>query len=93
MKLTLAAASILALLSTSPAVAGYSGLRIIKTYKIGGTGGWDYANFDTVTKRLYVTHGSSIAAIDTVTGAITPHLADASGAGTLTVISFMARRG
>ncbi len=80
MKFALAAACILALLSTSPALAGDSDLRIIETYKIGGTGGWDYANFDTVTKRLYVTHGSSIAAIDTVTGAITQHLADANGA-------------
>ncbi len=49
-------------------------------YKIGGTGGWDYDNYDSVSHRLFITHGTSIAAVDTLTGKVTPHLADAGGA-------------
>ena len=76
----LAAASLLALLAYTPAMAGTTGLKVTKTIAIGGTGGWDYDNVDPVLHRLYVTHGASIAAVDLTTGAVTPHLADANGA-------------
>jgi DNA-binding beta-propeller fold protein YncE len=75
------ASSVLALIiGTSSAHAGASGLKAIDTFKIGGTGGWDYANVDPVARKLYVTHGTSIASIEIDTGKVTPHLADASGA-------------
>lgn len=75
-----AAVSLLALLACTPALAGTTGLKVTNTVKIGGTGGWDYDNFDPVLRRLYVTHGTSIAAVDMTSGAVTPHLADANGA-------------
>ncbi|MDI7775772.1 hypothetical protein [Asticcacaulis sp. EMRT-3] len=80
MKRLTAVASVLALLCASSAHAGDSGLKIVDTYRIGGAGGWDYASFDLGTKRLYVTHATSIAAIDTATGTVTPNLAEADGA-------------
>ena len=80
MKTLLAAASVLAVLVAAPALAGDSNRKIVDTYKIGGTGGWDYTNFDSVARRLYVTHGSSIAVVDVDTGKVTPHLLDAAGA-------------
>ena len=76
-----AACATLALLSAPVlAHAGDSGLHVIDTVHIGGTGGWDYASFDSVARRLYVTHGASIAAVDVDSGKVTPHLADAQGA-------------
>ena len=75
-----AAISALAMLACTPAMAGDSGLKVSNTIKIGGAGGWDYDNFDPVLRRLYVTHGASIAAVDIATGAVTTHLAEANGA-------------
>lgn len=40
----------------------------------GPDGPWDYANFDTVHRRLYVAHGAMITAIDVDTGKVTPSL-------------------
>ncbi len=67
-------------LMASPAFAGDTGLHVIKTIPVGGTGGWDYANVDPVAHKLFITHGTSIAAIDLESGKVTPHLADADGA-------------
>lgn len=80
MKPLLAAASLIGLLSAAPSLAGDSGLHILSAIHIGGTGSWDYASFDTVTRKLYVTHGASLAVIEVDSGAVNPHLADASGA-------------
>jgi hypothetical protein len=63
-----------------PACAGPSGLHVVDTIKIGGSGGWDYAAFDTVADKLFLSHGTSIASVDLATGKVNPHLADAEGA-------------
>ena len=80
MKRLLAAAALAGLLTATPGLAGDSGLHVLSTVHIGGTGGWDYANFDPVTRRLYVTHGASLAVIDVDTGTVNAHLTDAAGA-------------
>lgn len=46
----------------------------------GPDGGWDYANFDPVHRRLYVAHGAAITAVDVDTGKVTPALAAAQRA-------------
>lgn len=46
----------------------------------GPDGGWDYANFDPVHRRLYVAHGATITAIDVDTGKVTPSLVAAQRA-------------
>ncbi len=46
----------------------------------GPDGGWDYANFDPVHRRLYVAHGAAITAIDVDTGKVTPSLVAAQRA-------------
>lgn len=51
------------------------------TQRIAGPDGpWDYANFDTVHRRLYVAHGAMITAIDVDTGKVTPNLLPAQKA-------------
>ena len=30
------------------------GYHVIKTYKLGGEGGWDYLNLDSSSRRLYI---------------------------------------
>lgn len=62
-----------------PAFAGPTGLHVINTLKVGGSGGWDYAAFDGVTGKLFLSHGNSVASVDTLTGKANPHLADGEG--------------
>ena len=45
-----------------------SGLKVIKTLKIGGAGGWDYLSLEPGTNRLFVSHGSQVNVIDKNTG-------------------------
>lgn len=44
----------------------------------GPDGGWDYASIDPATRRLYVSHGAAITAVDLATGKMTPALAPAA---------------
>ena len=51
------------------------------TYAVSGKiagpdGGWDYVSFDPAHRRLYVSRGDGVLALDVDTGVVTPHLAD-----------------
>ena len=39
--------------------------RFSKEIQIGGEGGWDYLSVDPAAHRLYVSHGTKVAVIDT----------------------------
>jgi YVTN family beta-propeller protein len=41
------------------------GYHVLTKIKIGGTGGWDYVAVDPPNHRLYASHGTSVAVIDT----------------------------
>ncbi len=45
-----------------------SGLKVIKTLKIGGAGGWDYLALQPNSNRLFVSHGTQVNVIDKNTG-------------------------
>jgi DNA-binding beta-propeller fold protein YncE len=38
--------------------------KVLKKIKIPGDGGWDYAAFDTVNRRLYVSHSTKVNILD-----------------------------
>ena len=57
---------------------GASGLKIVARIP-GPDGGWDYASFDPVRRRLYVTHGTSVMMVDAGTGAVTAAFAAGLG--------------
>ena len=54
------------------AAAAYAaeGYKIIGKIKIGGEGRWDYATMDSTNRRLYVSHGTSVAVVDPDAGKI-----------------------
>ena len=56
-------------------VAVGSGMKIIDHIAAGGEGGWDYATIDQAARKLYVTRGISIMAVDLNTGKVTLGLA------------------
>lgn len=42
--------------------------RVVKQWKIGGSGGWDYLTVDAAAHRLYVTHGNRVEVLDSTSG-------------------------
>jgi DNA-binding beta-propeller fold protein YncE len=46
------------------------GYHVLNKIKIGGTGGWDYVTADGANHRLYVSHGTNIAIVDTTSGSV-----------------------
>jgi hypothetical protein len=75
----LMSAAAVALLVATPCFAAPS-LKILDTLKVGGTGHWDYASFDAAHHRLLLSHGDSVASLDTITGAADAKFATATGA-------------
>src|SRR5262252_6535672 len=80
----------LALLLGVPAVAGIahtalqavgpSGYHLVKTVKLGGTGGWDYLTVDSATHRLFISRGSHFMIVDLAQGKIIGDIPDTQGA-------------
>ena len=45
-----------------------TGFHVINKHKIASSGGWDYITADGATKRLYVSHGSQVNVLNSMTG-------------------------
>ena len=56
---------LLALVIVVAAAFAAEGYHVLNKIQIGGTGGWDYVTADGVNRRLYVSHGTSVAIVDT----------------------------
>lgn len=44
--------------------ASAPGYKVIKTYKIGGEGGWDYLVADSAARRLYISRATHVIVLD-----------------------------
>jgi DNA-binding beta-propeller fold protein YncE len=49
--------------ATTLAAAG-PGYKVVKTYKIGGDGGWDYLKADSDARRLYISRATHVVVLD-----------------------------
>ena len=49
-------------------MAAAPGYHVIKTYKLGGEGGWDYLTLDSATRRLYISRATHVMVIDADSG-------------------------
>ena len=67
-----------ALLSLGPQARAAGPVYHVVKHISGPDGFWDYASFDPAHRRVYVSHGDVILAIDADTGQLNPHFADAS---------------
>jgi DNA-binding beta-propeller fold protein YncE len=67
--------SLLATLSS----AADSGYHVIKTYKLGGEGGWDYLNLDSASRRLYISRATHVIVIDADSGKPVGDIPDTPG--------------
>ena len=77
----IATAGVLALVLGGPATGwaaptqtSPSGLKVVARIA-GPDGGWDYASFDPVRRRLYVAHGAVIMTVDVDSGQTNPNFA------------------
>jgi hypothetical protein len=52
------------------AVWAAEGYKIISKIKVGGEGRWDYVALDSVNRRLYVSHNSSVEVVDPDAGTV-----------------------
>ncbi|HKW18502.1 MAG TPA: hypothetical protein VJO35_13425 [Terriglobales bacterium] len=55
------------------------GLHVIKTYKLGGEGGWDYLKMDSDSRRLFISHGTHVIVIDVDSGKQVGDIPDTPG--------------
>ena len=53
-----------------PVASAQSGWQVLRTFHIGGEGGWDYVTVDAPNHRLFVTRSSHTLAIDASTGKV-----------------------
>src|SRR6266550_3271354 len=70
--------AMITLLATSFAMAA-SGYRVIKTYKLGGDGGWDYLTFDGSSRRLFISRATHVMVIDADSGKSVGDIPDTPG--------------
>ena len=67
------------LLAATVASAAGSGYHVMKTYTLGGDGGWDYLTADASSRRLYISRGTHVVVVDLDTGKQVGEVADTPG--------------
>jgi DNA-binding beta-propeller fold protein YncE len=72
--------SLVLLLSACPSMfAADAGLHVLKTYKLGGEGGWDYLKLDPDSRRLYISRSTHVIVIDADSGKSVGEIPDTPG--------------
>ncbi len=66
-------AAVVALAASGP------GYKVVKTYKIGGEGGWDYMTTDASARRLYISRSTHVIVLDLDSGKQVGDIADTPG--------------
>lgn len=66
----------LAMVSLAAAGSGY---HVIKTFKLGGEGGWDYLTADAAARRLYISRGTHVIVLDLDSGKNVGDIPDTPG--------------
>ena len=59
--------------------AGESGYHADRSILVGGDGGWDYITVDTSSHRVFATHGTHVAVVDTRTDSIAGDIPNTPG--------------
>ncbi|HEV2401067.1 MAG TPA: hypothetical protein VGS27_29305, partial [Candidatus Sulfotelmatobacter sp.] len=59
--------------------AAAPGYHVIKTYKVGGEGGWDYLTVDASSHRLFISRGTHVIVLDTESGKTVGDIPDTPG--------------
>jgi YVTN family beta-propeller protein len=66
-------------LATTLAVAAGAGYKVVKTWKLGGDGGWDYLTVDSERHHLFIARGTGVMVVDTESGKLVAVIPDTAG--------------
>jgi YVTN family beta-propeller protein len=55
------------------------GYKVLKTYDVGGEGGWDYITMDSAARRLYISRGTRVQVFDVDEGKVVGEVANTPG--------------
>jgi len=71
----------LLLLATVALAAGAAGsdYKVVKTWKLGGDGGWDYLTADGDGHRLFIARATRVMVVDTASGKLLAEIPDTPG--------------
>src|SRR5215467_4166590 len=72
-------------------IAGPSGYRVAKTYKLGGEGGWDYLTVDSKSRRVYISRGTHVMVVDADSGAVIGDIPNTNGVHGIALVPDMNR--
>jgi len=64
---------------TLPVGGAQGSYKLLKEIPVGGEGSWDYLEVDPGARRLYVSHGTKVAVIDTDKEEVVGEIADTPG--------------
>jgi YVTN family beta-propeller protein len=61
------------------AAAGAANYKVVKTWKLGGDGGWDYLTADSEGHRLFIARGTRVMVVDTESGRLVGEIPETTG--------------
>ena len=70
---------LMAVVLLAAAAFAAEGYKVLNKIKIGGAGGWDYTALDNGARRLYVSHGTSVAVVDPDAGKVVGTISELHG--------------
>ena len=56
-----------------------TGYKVLRTFKIGSSDGWDYIRADGTSHRIYVSHGNQVNILDSQTGDSVAYIPNTAG--------------
>ena len=62
-----------------PLLAADAGLHVIKSYKLGGDGGWDYLKADPESRHLFISRATHVIVMDMDSGKVVGDIPDTQG--------------
>ena len=78
-RLSLFACLLLAFSCAALAQKSPSGYHVVKQYKLGGDGGWDYLIYDAKGNRVFISRSTHVMVVDADTGAVVGDIPDTQG--------------
>jgi len=66
-------------MSAPAPAAGPSGYHLLKKIPLGGEGGWDYVEFDSPTRRLFISRSTKVVVLDVDSEKIVGEIPDTQG--------------
>lgn len=68
-----------------------TGYHVVKTYKLGGDGGWDYLTADATARRIYISRATHVMVVDADSGKSVGDIPDTPGVHGIALAQDLAR--